>query len=934
MRARGLIGGAVVVALAAVLPAGPAAGEPDPGTSGIERSAATTRVRFADLPPALPGDEARSPADPAPLEADAAAAAPETVPPPPADPSGGDPGGRAGPAPNRSFEALGYTGWNPPDTNGAVGPLHLMTALNGGVLVQSRSGVPAGPEVSLSGFFGREAQGDVFDPFLVYDPHHDRWVLVAVAAADRPESSLLVAVSESHDPTGSWDIVEIDADPADEYWADRPSVGLDAVRVTVSINMYDRSTPPDRTDRPQIYTFPADDLYDGDGSVSWTEWNALTDTSLYGTSMAPSVSFDPGETTTYLAKTWNGPTGTLRLYSITGPAGAPVLQAGPFSSVGTENGWRQVCGDVAPQLGPDAPPIDIGDARVQKLVLRNGDLWAVNTACYPKVGLPDRAGIVWWRLEPNGTIVEWGRLINENGSVWRAYPSIAVNAAGDVLIGYARFSETRYAHGAYSFRPEGGEFSERVLKGGESAFDLRRLDRSGRNRWGDYSSAWVDPLNDADLWTIQEYAAALTDTWSTWWGMVKRSPSNDGFATPLPLGPAPASVSQATVGAGLDWGEQGSCEGRPIEATVWFEFTAGVSAIHRFDTRGSTFDTVVAVATGPSVDALTEVGCSDGVGAPAVLDVELDAGVTYRVRVGGGGGATGDLALGVAPLCGTEMATLTGSVVTGTPGPDVIAGTDGPDLLDGGGGDDAICGYGDGDTLLGGDGADTIRGGGGADEIRGGTGDDTLLGERGDDALYGDDGWDVLKGNTGDDKLSGGDGTDRFLAWPGADLVIGGPGADVADYRAAPAGVVVDLAAGTGTVAGSGEVASLRAVRKVEGSAFDDLIAGDAAPNVLKGKQGDDAIDGREGADTVNGGQGDDVIFGKGDDDTLRGAAGADRLEGGGGNDVLRGGRGDDDLFGEDGDDDLNGFEGIDALDGGPGRDRCVRFTSAVACEL
>jgi hypothetical protein len=852
------------------------------------------------------------------------------VPPPP---SGGDPAGRAAPVPDRSFEALGYTNWNPPDTNGAVGPLHLMTALNGGVLVQNRDGVPAGPEVSLSGFFGRETQGDVFDPFLIYDPHHDRWVLAAVAAADRPESALMIAVSETHDPTGGWEITAIDADPADEYWADRPSIGVDAVRVTVSLNMYDRSTPPDRTPHPRVYAFGADDLYDGDGSVTWTEWDALTDTSQYGTSMAPSVSYDAGATTTYLARMWNGPTGTVRLYSITGPAGAPVLRPGPFSSVGTENGWRLACDDVAPQLGSDVP-IDIGDARIQKLIVRDGDLWAVHTACYPKVGVPDRAGIVWWRLQPDGTIVEWGRLINENGAVWRAYPSIAVNAAGDVLIGYARFSEFRYAHGAYAFRPAGGEFSERVLKWGESTFDLRSLDRNGSNRWGDYSAAWVDPLNDADLWTIQEYAAAATDTWSTWWGEVKRSPANDGFAAALPLGPAPASVSQPTTGAGLDWGEQGSCDGRPIEATVWFEFTAGVSAVHRFDTGGSTFDTMVAVATGASLEDLTEVGCGDDGGTAAVLDLDLDAGVTYRVRVGGGDGATGDLTLGVAPLCGTEMATITGSRVTGTPGPDVIAGTDGPDLLDGGGGDDTICGYGDGDTLLGGDGGDTIRGGGGADVIRGGSGDDTLLGERGNDSLYGDDGWDTLKGNTGADKLSGGDGTDRFLAWPGADLVIGGPGADVADYRAAPGGVVVDLAAGTGTVAGSGEVASLRAIRKVEGSAYGDLIAGDDAPNVLKGKQGDDTIDGRDGADTVNGGQGDDLIAGRGAGDTLRGAADADRIEGGDGDDVLRGGRGDDDLFGEAGDDDLNGFEGIDALDGGPGRDRCVRFTSATACEL
>src|SRR5206468_12969140 len=43
------------------------------------------------------------------------------------------------------------------------------------------------------------------------------------------------------------------------------------------------------------------------------------------------------------------------------------------------------------------------------------------------------------------------------------------------------------------------------------------------NRWGDYSNTSVDPTNDTDLWTIQEYAATPSggfDRWGTWWGKV------------------------------------------------------------------------------------------------------------------------------------------------------------------------------------------------------------------------------------------------------------------------------------------------------------------------------------------------------------------------------------------------------------------------------
>src|SRR5687767_13951666 len=48
-----------------------------------------------------------------------------------------------------------------------------------------------------------------------------------------------------------------------------------------------------------------------------------------------------------------------------------------------------------------------------------------------------------------------------------------------------------------------------------------------QNRWGDYSSAEVDPVNDTDFWTVQEYSETRTNfgigiaaPWATWWAQV------------------------------------------------------------------------------------------------------------------------------------------------------------------------------------------------------------------------------------------------------------------------------------------------------------------------------------------------------------------------------------------------------------------------------
>ncbi|MGB7925396.1 MAG: proprotein convertase P-domain-containing protein [Pyrinomonadaceae bacterium] len=107
-----------------------------------------------------------------------------------------------------------------------------------------------------------------------------------------------------------------------------------------------------------------------------------------------------------------------------------------------------------------------------------------------------------------------------------------MNKNNDVLIGFSRFSAQQYASANYAFRA-GTDApntlrTDAVLKAGSAPY-FKLLD--GSNRWGDYSSTVVDPLNDADMWTIQEHAAPVSggvSRWGTWWGRI--GPST---ATPL-----------------------------------------------------------------------------------------------------------------------------------------------------------------------------------------------------------------------------------------------------------------------------------------------------------------------------------------------------------------------------------------------------------------
>src|SRR5262249_22402415 len=116
----------------------------------------------------------------------------------------------------------------------------------------------------------------------------------------------------------------------------------------------------------------------------------------------------------------------------------------------------------------------------------------------------------------------------------------------DVLIGYSRFSASQYPSANYAFRSEQdpleSQRDDAVLKAGEApyvAIDSRKI-----NNWGNWSAATVDPLNDADLWTLQEYAstpAGGVSRWGTWWGRI--SPPVNLTLTTVD---SPAMVNQGT----------------------------------------------------------------------------------------------------------------------------------------------------------------------------------------------------------------------------------------------------------------------------------------------------------------------------------------------------------------------------------------------------
>jgi|GEM_PF-2950470 len=437
-------------------------------------------------------------------------------------------GKKRAPGTSESFLALLDDGTSiPPDTQGAVGPTYVMTTLNSQVGIQTRTGTSVST-VSLNGFFASvlPSGDDCFDVHCYFDSTTNRFYFISDAAnlSNTTNNALLLAVSQTSDPTKSWDFYSITTDASNGSWVDFPILGFNENWIVLSGNVFSNSTGNFEND--VIYAFNKANVLSG-GNGAYTKLSDATN----GFAMAPAIETD-NTATEYLMDDWMGNNaqgqGQLRISTITGSVGHEVLTSGTAYPT-IPNPWNDTDqGNFGPQLG-NSQGINTGDSRLYEVVLNNGTLWTAHTINLPAI-TPTRSSVQWWQVKPDGTILQVGRLDDPSATVFCAYPSLAVNTNGDVLMGYSEFSATTYASAYYTYRtptdPANTMEPEVLLKAGEATY--YKDFGGGSNRWGDYSNTVVDPADGLTMWTIQEYATQPFPSgpnqgesrWSTWWGAV------------------------------------------------------------------------------------------------------------------------------------------------------------------------------------------------------------------------------------------------------------------------------------------------------------------------------------------------------------------------------------------------------------------------------
>ena len=396
------------------------------------------------------------------------------------------------------------SGFIPPDTMGAAGPDHFVELLNGQYAVYRNTDGVRVQTSTLNDFWrngGVVPTGSfAFDPRVTYDSSSGRWFAASVDNSSAP-NNFLIAVSNSSDPTQGWKGFAIPSDSAKSRWADFPTLGVNRDGVYVAANMF----PITASSSTSVLVLPKADLIAG--TVAHRTLFENVSPGSTGFSIQP-VS-DPkstGAPVAMLLSDFNTGAGFLKRSDITGSITSPVLDTtNKFIAVPPFGGPPN-----AQQPGPKAP-LEVLDSRLgSSVVMRNGELWGVQS-----VNAGGRSALRWFNIDvATNTLRQSGLIASPTLAFY--YGSIAVNDFGDVVIGFSGSGQSQFAS-AYAVQGQTQNgvttFGDPLLlKAGVSDYEVTF--GAGRNRWGDYSATVLDPDDPFRFWTIQEWVSG-TDVWST-----------------------------------------------------------------------------------------------------------------------------------------------------------------------------------------------------------------------------------------------------------------------------------------------------------------------------------------------------------------------------------------------------------------------------------
>lgn len=465
------------------------------------------------------------------------------------------------------------TNAEPPDPFVAAGPDHVFQAVNTTIEIRERSGAPeTAVTVDLFNFFGLDfvyefpTDVQVFDPRVIYDSLHGRWIVIEASydCFPTPDSTsgtgyIDLAISDTADPTATWGVLSIAFPGA---LPDYPGIGTSTDKVVLSSNVFELVdlTPGDDMDAScDTGPFLTTEL----DVIGWAQLlgsGAIDVDFLYGDDTWPAAgSFPntffswrpaaqaPATSTTVFAVAERDDEG-VEFARITG------LPANGTTAISRVNLSQDTIDQIAPFALPPAPsqpgsPATIAnavDARPTDAIWQDNRLaWVSTYPCDPLGGATETRDCV--RVsEVSTTPATPTRIqdfyIAEDGAD-HYMGGIAYAGNGDMHVVWTRSSSTagQYPSSMAAYQLAGDGPNELTVPDQIAA----GTGTYPGTRWGDYVGLAQDPQVPNAVWQANEHSAG-----SSWWA-TRVSQLQTGGTTFVPITPVRVLDTRPGIGTGL-----------------------------------------------------------------------------------------------------------------------------------------------------------------------------------------------------------------------------------------------------------------------------------------------------------------------------------------------------------------------------------------------
>lgn len=420
----------------------------------------------------------------------------------------------------KDFDGIDFSegGIWPPDCNGDIGLNYYMMGTNGsggsilhiydkitGELIES---------TTTNALWANLNTSPVGDIIVFYDRLENRWVISEITF-----NSILIAVSETSDPLGSYNAYEFIQNGLPDY----PKFGNWPDAYYATTNEFEGSNP--------IYAFDKQDLINGEATIDvikfeiipkWNNGSIETNTPLdFSGTMLPNAGTNFMAVRIYDDEWGVSGSDRIEFYEFTPNFDDPSASifSGPmdFETAPFES---SVCGyglfDCLEQ--PNGSLVSaIHTIVMNKVQYRNfSNYESILLNFTVDVNGNDRAGVRWIEMRKSlggeWELYQEGTLTNAD-NISRFMGTLTQDSKGNILLGYAMVSPDKFLSVGLTGRrandPLGMmSFAETVLVEGKKNNPV--------SRWGDYFSITVDPQNDESFWLTSEYMPQTANLdWST-----------------------------------------------------------------------------------------------------------------------------------------------------------------------------------------------------------------------------------------------------------------------------------------------------------------------------------------------------------------------------------------------------------------------------------